>query len=79
MHPSIITRVNHTASIFTEGKSFNIQTPMSDYLDSLDCVEFCMDLEEEFDIELTDEEFDECNTVSDIYKLIQEKIPCDNT
>ena len=42
-------------------------------LDSLDAVELIMAFEEEFDIEITDEEADKIKTVGNAIKCIEEK------
>lgn len=42
-------------------------------IDSIDLVDFIMVIEEEFDIEFTDEELDEIETLSDIVSLIESK------
>ena len=41
--------------------------------DSLDSVEIIMAVEDEFDIEITDEEFMKVKTVLDLYKLVEVK------
>ncbi len=41
--------------------------------DSLDIVEMIIDFEEEFDIEISDEEFEKVSTVEDIVKFIESK------
>lgn len=41
--------------------------------DSLDAVELSMAIEDEFDVEIEDEEFQELKTVGDILKAIEEK------
>lgn len=38
--------------------------------DSLDCVEICMDIEEKFDIEITDDDLLTIKTVGDLVNLI---------
>lgn len=43
-------------------------------LDSLDCVEIRMSVEEEFGIEIDDDEADTVRTVEDAVKLIVEKL-----
>ena len=40
-------------------------------LDSLDKVELCMELEEEFDINIPDEEMDKFVTVGDIIEFVE--------
>lgn len=42
-------------------------------IDSIDLVDFIMVIEEEFEIEFTDEELDEIETLSDIVSLIESK------
>jgi acyl carrier protein len=39
--------------------------------DSLDMVELCMAVEEEFEIDITDEQMQVWETVSDIYKTVE--------
>ena len=54
----------------------NIAGPMTMedlQLDSLDCVEICMDLEDKLKIIITDEELDAIKIVQDIYDLIDFK------
>jgi acyl carrier protein len=41
--------------------------------DSLDAVELSMAIEDEFDVEIEDEEFQELKTVGDILRAIEEK------
>lgn len=40
--------------------------------DSLDSVELCMNLEQEFQIVIDDEKWENCKTVSDVVKLVRE-------
>lgn len=40
-------------------------------LDSLDCVELQMALEEEFGIEIADEDFDECETLQQLVAYVE--------
>jgi acyl carrier protein len=55
-------------------QNFDSNTKFSELgLDSLDKVEIIMYLEEEFNIEITDEEGDNVNTVKDLVELIQNK------
>ena len=42
--------------------------------DSLDIVELVMALEEEFDLEITDHEIEEINTLGDIINFIESKV-----
>lgn len=44
-------------------------------MDSLDIVELVMLLDEEFDIDLADEELGQCKTVADVVALVQGKVP----
>ena len=52
----------------------DFETKISDMdIDSIDLVDFIMVIEEEFDIEFSDEELDEIETLSDIVSLIESK------
>jgi acyl carrier protein len=42
-------------------------------VDSLDCIEICMDVEDKMKIVITDEELDAIKTVQDIYDLVDRK------
>ena len=42
--------------------------------DSLDIVQFVMDLEEEFDVEISDEDSEKLSTIGDVYKYVEEKL-----
>ena len=42
--------------------------------DSLDTVELVMALEEEFDLEISDQEIENINTVGDVVKYIESKV-----
>jgi len=42
--------------------------------DSLDATELIMELEDEFDIDITDDEADKVKTVGDIIELIRKKV-----
>lgn len=42
--------------------------------DSLDMIELCMALEEDFDIEIPDEEFEPVTTVQDLFDLIEKRV-----
>jgi acyl carrier protein len=42
-------------------------------VDSLDKIEFIMSIEEIFNIEITDQEAEECKKVSDLIKIIERK------
>ena len=42
-------------------------------IDSLDCVEICMDIEDKLKIVITDEELDAIKTVQDIYDIVDRK------
>ena len=52
-----------------------LETSLIEYLeaDSLDAVEVIMALEDEFGIEIPDEEAEHFKTIGDIYKFIEEK------
>ena len=39
-------------------------------VDSLDAVELCMELEEEFEISIDEEDIQKCKTVGDLVKLV---------
>lgn len=41
--------------------------------DSLDCVEFLINLEELYSIEISDEQAESCDTVEDFIKLVESK------
>jgi acyl carrier protein len=43
-------------------------------MDSLDCVEMVMELEDRFEIEISDEEAEKCQTVQDVISLVNSKI-----
>lgn len=40
-------------------------------LDSLDAIELQMGLEEEFDIEIADEDYEKCSTIGDVVDLVE--------
>lgn len=44
------------------------------YFDSLDQIDLCMQIENEFYIEINDDEFDSCNTVAQIVALVESKV-----
>lgn len=47
---------------------------LKDYdIDSIGLIEFIMNLEEEFDIEIEDEEIQTLNSTEDVIKLVEEK------
>ena len=57
-----------------ETTDLDFESKISDMdIDSIDLVDFIMVIEEEFDIEFTDEELDEIETLSDIVSLIESK------
>lgn len=57
-----------------ETTDLDFESKISDMdIDSIDLVDFIMIIEEEFDIEFTDEELDEIETLSDIVSLIESK------
>lgn len=43
-------------------------------IDSLDAVEIVMDLEEAFEIEIPDEDWEKCATFGDVIRLIEAKV-----
>ena len=45
-----------------------------DTWDSLDTADLCMSIEEEFDIELTDKEYEQFDNIGTMIKIIEEKI-----
>lgn len=48
---------------------------LNDYeIDSIGLIEFIMNLEEEFDIQIEDEEIQGLNSTEDVIKLVEEKI-----
>lgn len=52
----------------------DFENKISDYdVDSIDLVDFIMVIEDEFDIEFSDEELDEVETLSDIVSVIESK------
>ena len=57
-----------------ETTDLDFESKISDMdIDSIDLVDFIMIIEEEFEIEFTDEELDEIETLSDIVSLIESK------
>ncbi len=62
-------------SLDLEESQIQLDSSLNDDLgiDSLDAVELSLDLESEFDIEITDEELSSLKTVEDIVKLIESK------
>lgn len=58
-----------------EDESVTMESNISDDLgaDSLDVVDLVMSMEEEFDIEIPDEEIENMKTVGDIVKFIESK------
>ncbi|MBV1818204.1 acyl carrier protein [Anaerosalibacter bizertensis] len=57
-------------------ETITMETSIMDDLeaDSLDAVEVMMDIEDEFDIEIPDEDAEEFENIADIVKYIEEKI-----
>lgn len=54
--------------------NLDFESKISDMdIDSIDLVDFIMVIEEEFEIEFTDEELDEIENLSDIVSLIESK------
>ncbi|MCD7949828.1 MAG: acyl carrier protein [Erysipelotrichaceae bacterium] len=62
-------------SLNIEEDEIQLDSSLNDDLgiDSLDAVELSLDLENEFDIEISDEELSSLKTVEDIVKLIESK------
>ncbi|MCD7809882.1 MAG: acyl carrier protein [Erysipelotrichaceae bacterium] len=62
-------------SLDIEESEIKLDSSLNDDLgiDSLDAVELSLDLESEFDIEITDDELSSLKTVEDIVKLIESK------
>lgn len=50
------------------------ETDLSDIGDSLDAVEFCMAVEREFDVRISDEEWERCVTAKDAIVLVEKKL-----
>ena len=50
-----------------------MDTNLNDLFDELDIAELLLSIEEEFDIEFNEEEYDEVNNVGKLVKLIQNK------
>lgn len=58
-----------------EIKNFDLNTSLTDLqIDSLDVVEFLLNLEEKYHVEFTPEEMNELKTAGDLVNLIKEKI-----
>ena len=62
-------------SLNIDGEEIKLESNLKDDLgiDSLAAVELSLDLETEFDVEISDEEFAALVTVADIVKLIESK------
>ncbi len=57
-----------------DGSKLSKETTFEDIdADSLDIVELVMALEEEFDLEISDQEIENINTVGDVIKYIESK------
>ncbi len=57
-----------------DGAKLSAETTFEDIdADSLDIVELVMALEEEFDLEISDQEIENINTVGDVVKYIESK------
>ncbi len=57
-----------------DGDKLSAETTFEDIdADSLDIVELVMALEEEFDLEISDQEIENINTVGDVVKYIESK------
>lgn len=56
-----------------EANDISMEMPTSDLgFDSLDTVEVIISLDEQFEVELEEEDFLQCQTVGDILKMIQD-------
>ncbi len=57
-----------------DGDKLSAETTFEDIdADSLDIVELVMALEEEFDLEISDQEIENINTVGDVVKYLESK------
>jgi len=70
---TIFTKISNIISeqLSLDITSLNIDTNLNQFADSLDMTELVMAIEEEFNIEITDEESGEISTIRHIYKLIR--------
>lgn len=63
----------HVGAIFSE--PFSRECTFDELgLDSLDFVEFCLDVEEEFGIDISSPEVDGLNSVGDLIQLVEKKL-----
>lgn len=76
-------RANVIKTLIDNGASL---TPQDDHrlvndlnFDSLDTIEILMDLESDFDITITDNEINSCNTVGDVTNLVWKRILATST
>ena len=75
----ILLRIFECAELINRKILFNTYLPESKIMefcdfDSVDMLEFLMELEVEFSIEIQDEEFIKCKTFEDLVKLIENKL-----
>jgi acyl carrier protein len=69
---SIEDKVLRIANEYTLQNIECIDSAIFDYFDSLDYVEFIMDIEEAFNIEIPDEQAERAKTFADIATIIRE-------
>jgi acyl carrier protein len=69
---SIEDKVLRIANEYTLQNIECIDSVIFDYFDSLDYVEFIMDIEEAFNIEIPDEQAERAKTFADIATIIRE-------
>lgn len=71
-------RVNHVVNVVLgiPPDQINNESSISDDLgaDSLDAVELMMGIEEEFDLNINEEEFNQCETVGQIVDFVAKKL-----
>lgn len=67
----LLVNINYDSDIVITEKTRLIDIPMWDELDTVD---LCMAIEDEFDIEINDEEYDYLDTIGNIINLIESKI-----
>lgn len=76
-HENILTKVKTIVSQLLNIDTDDVEIKSDFYQElganSLDHVEICMAVEEEFNIHVTDEEMDNIKTVGDLINLIQSK------
>ena len=75
----ILKRILHVAEQHNvlnadEIKEIDEQTPINDYLDSMDETELVMFIEREFDIAITDAEVENCTTFGDVVAIVDQRL-----